>query len=223
MIYQFINNIDRYHFVPFGGIVLFSVMLLRRINLSANTIIGAFVGVFIVILLQQYFLITDSTFLSSMKKILKREEFVGAEHLYTDSELVIFLDTNIDLKEYNSEIFSEFVILIDKFLDLRNQLANFKTADYGLDFTNLVSLKNKILNTYHSFIHTLPATDSTLQKFHAQMEKLKNILNCHIEFIHEKVKKYTKIDGINASTEIYINTYPKPMGSKDNWYFFPEE
>lgn len=115
-----------------------------------------------------------------------------------------------------------------EFIELIDYLTMFQKIDEGMYYKckyfidNYFELKNKILNTYNSFIHNLPPPmDSKIyQTYHYNMQQLEQILN-------EKLAKYSykcqELSYQDINTDSYMSQdlilAEKPANTfKDNRY-----
>jgi len=215
MFYQYITNIDDTDKFIYVTIILAGALLATRIRPSANAVLGAIVAVIVVYYLNEKAEDQGTTFVAAMKTILSAPIMKPHKnrHLAYNSELVIFLDQHREYHHYNPVLWNSLVKLVNDFLklehdiELRQDTPNTDTTFYNGDYDTMKATKLKILNTFHSFIHKLPHTESSNNKFHCGMKKLEQLLNTEIDHVHRLVANYNS-RGIDTGSAFHYKNHP---------------
>lgn len=223
--YKYLQEIDSSDFVIYVVVIILTSVISYRIQLSNHIIFGACMGLIIVYYIQDRSVQTGSSFAHYSSNILKSKIFNSERNrdLYRDSELVLFLYNHREYYEYNPSLFRSLVNNINMLLKLSHDI-ELNVQQYNEDYQNIRHLKGKILNYYHSVIHTLPHTESSLDKFQLGMKKLKDLVNNHINHIHKIVNRRNRG---NIHTEVQFVALDHPKGNDPDFDskmdYFPHE
>lgn len=221
MIHQYLNRITDTDLSKYVIIIIIAAVIGYRIKVSNHVIFGLIIGLIIVFYMYDRAEMTGDTFLSYTNEVLSSPLFNPYKHLYLDSELVIFLDQHREYYQYNPAGFRMLLKEIDIFLMYRQDIER-GTQLYHLDYNLLRAQKTKILNSYHSLIHKLPHISNSIDKFHLGMKRLTDLINGHVDEIHQVVKTKSYNSEIDTNTEFIYISHPKPDDPdySANWNFF---
>jgi len=222
MIYNYIKDIDLTDRFCFIVIILVIATFTHRIQISWHILIGIIVGLLIVYYLNEKNIDEGTNFLTDMKSILSLPMLKTHinKHLYYDSELLQFLYNNKENYKYNPVVYNTLVKQIDVFLSLVKDIEIGKEK-INMDYEVLREYKINILNTYHSFIHTVPHTDASNASFHISIKNLENLLNYHIDKSHSTVVAKNNKE-ITIDTKFPYRNGPTGFDSRNspNYNFF---
>ena len=223
MIYDYIYDIEKTDLFLYGGGLLFITLLIRRINLSSNTIFGLICGIIVIYYINDKKIATNGGFIQKMNTILKSPLLKADKnkYLYRDSELVDFLDNYLEYHQYNPDIYNSFISHINTLLMLINDLDK-GDQNYNNDYETILELRYKILNTFHSFIHKIPHTPASNDKFHIGANRLQVLLNKHIDKVHLSVVKLNGMKDIDTDTKFPYRNQPEPRDHnyEPQYHFF---
>lgn len=216
-ILQELEDSDKFIYIV---IIIIFALLGRRYTVSPATLLGIIVGIIVVA-----YNITDhadkkDTFLGRMDTLLK-SKFLRP-HVNTslahDSELLIFLDNHREYKGYNPAVYNSLVRAINSFNKLSYDIT--LGSNGNLDYDVLVSFKKKIMNIYHSFIHTVPHTDITLDKYHKGYAVLEAHLNKVLDNARQLVVHRNSKEITTDTKFYYANQIPGHDASHNPHYHF---
>jgi hypothetical protein len=234
MFYEYIKAIDSIHKFDYLSIVAAVILLATRFGhygmLPSSAIIGLIVGTIVVFYLNEKSAHQGDTFLSSIQEILNAKIMKPEKnhYLFGNSELIIFLDNHREYYQYNPDAWRGLVKLTDNFLRIVGDIeieaeAESVVGRYNHDYDMLKDTKHKIMNKYHAFIHTLPHTENTTNKFHEGIERLETLLNKEIDHIHQLVNKMNA-KGVTTSSAFHYKNHPVGYESvgraEDNYTYF---
>lgn len=211
MIHKYISKIDPTDGFIYATIVLGSVLLQRRIQLSSTTLVGLIAGLIVVFYLNDKKTDTGANFLEHMDRIRKAPIFKPHKNpnLHRDSVLLSFLDQHRIYYQYNPAVFNDLIAHVNSFLTLIHDI-DIGTENYNSDYEVVRKLRTDIMNTYHSFIYRIPHAESSLRKFHLGMDRLEEILNGHIDRLHRDIVRKNQKDGIMISSKFHYLNQPQP-------------
>ena len=209
--YSYISDIDKTDLFIYGSVIIAAITLTLRINPSFNVVVGLLCGLTVVYYVNEKKNSTEENFIKKMDNILASDLLKPHKNkfLYKDTTLIEFLDTHREYKQYNPALYNTLVQTINSFLILLEDI-ELNVKRYNLDYQTMLGLQNKALNIYHSFIHTLPHTQNSLDKYHDGMEKLEGLLNIHIDTVHREVARRNSKE-ITISTTFPLRNQPKPL------------
>tara|TARA_A100001015_G_scaffold282462_1_gene346733 strand:+ start:493 stop:1164 length:672 start_codon:yes stop_codon:yes gene_type:complete len=210
MIYNYINDIDVTHKFQFILIIISSILISSRINPTGSTFFGLIVGIFIAYYINDKMETNGETFITSMSNLINSDLLRGDKNVYLakNSELIIFMNKYREYRNYNPVLWYEMIGSIDKFLKIIYEI-EIGTQFYNLDYGALLELKTCILNQYQSFIHTIPHTVNSNDKFHLGFSELEGIINKDIDDIHQTVTKKNSKQ-INIDSVFRYKNHPEP-------------
>ncbi len=215
MIYDYIYDIGKTDlFLDICGL-LGVTLLVRRINFTNGTIFGLLCGIILIYYINDKKIATDGGFIQRMDTILKSPILKPEKnkYLYRDSELLDFLDSYREYYQYNPDLYNSLVSHINTLLMLLDDL-NIGDQHYNNDYETMRELRYKILNIFHAFIHKIPHTPSSNDKFHIGMGKLQDLLNKHIDKAHLTVVKLNGMKDIDIDTKFPHRNQPEPRDHK---------
>lgn len=207
MLYSYINDIDVndkfFYIIIIIASTFFSGSIIKP---SGTVVVGLVVGILVVYYINDKRESHGDTFISSMKEILDSHiMFPGKnEYLPKNSELVMFLEGYKEYYDYNPDLWKSFVSVINNYLKIIHEI-DIGTKYYNLDYNVVKEYKTKVLNHYHSFIHSIPHAQSALDKFHSGFKTLEDHLNVEIEKTHQLVAQKNSKQITTASVFHYKN------------------
>lgn len=219
MIYEYIRDIsltDRFIYVT---VIIGTILVLSRVNITVHVIVGLIVGILIVYYYNEKNVYTGHVFLKSMKDILNSNLMKPDKnkHLAKNSELVLFLDGHKEYYRYNPKLWNDLVRYINNFLHIMNDI-EIGVERFNMDYDTMKGLKRKIMNTFHSFVHRIPHTPHSNDKFHIGMERLENLLNQDIDVTHTLVT-HMNSQSINNATTFHYKNHPCPDDKGINLHY----
>lgn len=216
--YQYIKDIDATEKFEYIVILVAAMFLATRVGVSASVstltlsyvLVGLVAGVILIYYINEKRVNQDTTFGTAMTEILGSEIMKPNrnKYLYYNSEFVIFLDNHREYYQYNPQLWKDFVHNIDNFQRLTSDI-EIGTERFNLDYDTLKLVKKDILNQYQAFIHKLPHTENSNNKFHQGMERLEKLLNLEIDNIHRQVAKRNS-EAVNTSSAFHYKNHPAP-------------
>lgn len=208
MIYEYIRDIDLTDRFIYITVIIGTILLLSRVNITGHLILGLIIGTILVYYINEKNVHTGNTFLQSMKTILGSDRMKPHQnkHLAKNSELVLFLDGHKEYYTYNPKLWNDLVRHINNFLHIMHDI-ELGVEWFNLDYDTMKNLKGKILNTFHSFVHRVPHTPHSNDKFHLGMERLETLLNHDIDEIHTNVTLRNS-QSINNMTKFHYKNHP---------------
>jgi hypothetical protein len=224
MLYQYVRDIDVTE--KFGYIIIVAavILLATRIGnhgmLSGSGLIGLIVGIIVIYYLNEKRVSQGTTFITSMNEILDAEIMKPNrnKYLHGNSEFVIFLDDHREYYQYNPQLWKDMVHTVNNLQRLVGDI-EIGTERFNLDYSTLKEIKREILNQYQAFIHKIPHTESSNNKFHLGMERLEDLLNLEIDHVHQLVVKKNAKSVTTASAFHYKN-HPAPRETYRAYTFF---
>jgi hypothetical protein len=132
--------------------------------------------------------------------------------LYTDSDLIHFLDSIKNLQDYSDD---EFFLLLkgtNNILLIHKQMQDYYDAN-GYFPENLIEnieiafdLRTNCINNMHNFVYTIPKTNVLRNYHHKIIERYTVLINRHIDNLFEFKKTSIQLKGINTNSKLhYIN------------------
>jgi hypothetical protein len=112
-------------------------------------------------------------------------------------ELNMFIPQTVWLKEYNLNEYNRFIHYCDKLQDL-----NFNTRSPN-PYEKMILYKNKIINIFHSLIHSLRNIDD-IKLFNKQLSDLEDILIKYTSINNNLYRLYNRINPINDQSKLNL-------------------
>lgn len=227
MLYQYVKGIDVTEKFEYIVIVTTVILLATRISshgmLSGAGLVGLVVGIIMIYYLNEKRVSQGTEFITAMDDILNAEIMKPQKnkYLHGNSELVIFLDNYREYYQYNPQLWKDMVHNIDNIQRLISDI-EIGTEQFNLDYNTLKMVKKDILNQYQAFIHKLPHTENSNNKFHQGLERLETLLNLEIDHIH-RIVTMKNAQSINTSSVFHYKNHPAARESyndADNTYAF---
>jgi hypothetical protein len=223
MIYNYIYNIEKTDMFLYVCGILFTTLLVRRMNFSYGTVLGLVCGLILVYYINDKRIATNGGFIQRMDEILRSPTLKTDKNrnLYLDSQLLDFLDNYKEYYQYNSDLYNSLVSHIDTLLGLLNNLS-IGDKQYNNNYETMRELKYKILNIFHSFIHRIPHTPSSNDKFHIGINELQSLVNKHIDKAHLQVVRLNGSKEIDNETKFPYRNGPEPRDQmhEPHYHFF---
>ncbi len=221
MIYNYLGNIDNQHIFKYLALGIGIILLIQRINPTKNFVIGIVVAIVLAYYLNDRESNHGSNFIIKINNALKGPLFKGTNYYFVDSELVELLLDIKEYHEYNPSVYRKIILIIDRFLNIVNDMEK-NTSRMGNLYQIAEQQKYKAINALHSMIHTVPQTDTTVEKHKHALKKMEILLNTHLDNIYNyMVYSYGK-DEINTSTKFIYKNHPKGhnYGINNNYDFY---
>lgn len=218
MIYEYIRNIDATDKFIYIVVIIASIVFSTRLPMTPYGIVGAISGILLVYYFNEHREYLGASFIASMKVILNSDvmDYKNNPYLPNNSELLIFLDNHREYYQYNPTQWNSIIRHINNFLKLTYDIEH-GTTRRNLDYDVLKETKIKVLNTYQSFIHRIPHTEESSNKFHEGMDLLQNILNTSIDNTHRIVIMNNKDITINSA--FHYKNHPGGRDLKANMHY----
>jgi hypothetical protein len=221
MLYLYLKNIDKDQLVWYIFIVILISIVVTRVSPTPLTVLSLLSGLFIVYLINERAVAESTIYSKRIREILETPiiNSVKHENLHLDSEIVSFLDFLKEYYTYNYKLYNSLLKTLDNFLKLKQDIS-MGSVNFHQDYDTLLSLKPKILNTYHDFIYTVPHAEASLDKFHNGMKTLLTIINGHLNTANKIVLNRSKSNGVTTETKFHYRLHPKPAnaGSMDKYH-----
>jgi hypothetical protein len=217
MIYNYLIEIEKEDIVIYAGIILFVTLVIMRFNPSFLVIFGIICGILIVYILNDKNNTEQADYVKRIMNILKSPTLKPHKnlYLYKDALIVEFLDFYSDYEKHNPVVYHSFAKLLNNILKLQDDIEK-GSLNYHYDHDAIISYKYKAMNTYHSFIYSIPHTQASLAKYHQGKEKLKVLLDDHLDHINHIILKKQQEQGVDTDTKFYYKNHPKP--SDPSWH-----
>ena len=131
----------------------------------------------------------------------------------------MFLDRYKEYNDYNPSAYRSLCKLVNNFQRLSRDI---QISPAGNTYDVLKDTKTKILNTYHSFVYSVPHTEVTVNKFHMGMDELDKLLGEDIDVAHGTVVTSASKEEITTHTKFhYKNELPGvDARNASNFYYF---
>jgi hypothetical protein len=153
-----------------------------------------------------------------MEKHLSAPLLRDTKNFFIDSELVIFVTSHREYHEYNPATYQSMIQKIDKFLKVVRDSEQEAT---GEKYEIARELKTKIMNIFHSMIHTLPHNNSATEKYQEGLIELEELLNYHLNNIYTRMSLYYGGRPVTIHTRlIHHNAIPGADRSVNPHYSF---
>lgn len=213
MLYSYIKDIDltdRFIYtVILGTVIILTVRLGRNGMINGTGVFGLVVGFVVIYYLNDKRRKQGTDYITAMDQILDSNIMKPETNRYLseNSELLIFMNGHREYYQYNPVAWNTMVRQVNNFLRLVHEL-NIGTYRYNLDYDNLKVIKGKVLNTYQSFIHTVPHTEASTDKFQLGMTRLEGLLNNEIDLVHQLVNKHNREQGVDTSSVFHYKNHP---------------
>jgi hypothetical protein len=198
-LYQWVTNMDVHYRFIYITIIVVAIFIAGRFKPTGYTVFGIAVALVIIYYINNSNENLDSSYFAKMDRILADPILKGKQWLYLDSEILDLLNRTRFMYEYNPGTYATLVTQIDEFLHLTYDIEQ-GTEKYNLDYNTLKEQKGKIMNTFHSFIHSLPVDNASTKSYEYYMRELERLLNHQIDRIHTVVVQK------NDSKPVDINT-----------------
>lgn len=223
MIYEYLKGIEPNDKVLYLSIIFAVYVVIGRVEPSLLTIFSVIFGIIIVFYIHDKNTTVRDDYLASVDKILKTELNPDVNtSLFRDADIIMFLDNYREYYHYNPATYTSMVSAINDFLKLKEDI-KIGVKYYNLDYDTMRELKEKVMNTFHSFVYTIPNTDVNMDKFHSGMKRLIGLLNHHLNIVHRMVNKQN-FKEINVFTKFVYRDQPKANDPrfKGNWNYYQE-
>lgn len=143
----------------------------------------------------------------NLTEMLERKNLKEYTYLNSNDAVINFLLKYEDYYDLNNETFKSLIKLLNNMLKLKSEINS--SRNYHMDHDVMLSLKPKILNTYHSFIYNLPHTEANLDKFHTGAKQLLLVVNAILDDINGEILNRAKKEPISVSTKFHYRSHPK--------------
>jgi hypothetical protein len=145
--------------------------------------------------------------IDNLNKILTDMNLQDNTSIILNSNVVNFIINYKDYYDINKEAFRTFIKLLNNLVKVEYEIAT--SMNYHMDHDVALSMKPKILNTYHSFLYNLPHMQSNLKKFHEGSKELLYIVNIILDSVNAKVLNRAKNESLTVSTKFHYRSHPK--------------
>ena len=209
--YSYLKEIDRTDLMIYAIIIIIVAVIISRINPSPLVVFALIIGLIVAYFLNDMNNTANNVYVKRLIDILKSPDFKTDrnQYLYKDAILVEFLDIYREYKEYNPSVFNSLVKNINNFLKLADDIER-GTVNYMYDYDVMINTKTKILNDYHSFIHSVPHASVNIDKYHTGSKKLLSLLNEQLMHTNRLVLNRSQASGIHIETKFHYRNHPKP-------------
>lgn len=214
-LYQYITSIDNHDFFNYITVIIGSILFLNRISPGNNTLYGILVGLVIVYYIDDKARNTGQNFLKEMNDMLTGNDLKKTKNFDIDSEMILFIDNIQEYRYYNPAVYRKMIILIDNFLKIVKDMEQ-GVKHMGEMYQLAEDYKKKILNAYHSFVHKIPNSRATNNKYQNNMKRLEELLNHHLNGIYQYMQYSYGKRGINIDTKILYKNHPRPNDTNIN-------
>lgn len=230
MLYSYIKDIDPTDRFMYTVITVFIIILTVRLGhngmINGTGVFGLVISLMVIYYLNDKRRKQGTDYITAMDEILGSKIMKPGTNLYLaeNSELLIFMNSYREYYQYNPTNWNTMVRQVNNFLRLIHEL-NIGTYRFNLDYDNLKAIKKKILNTYQAFIHTVPHTEASTDKFQKGMSRLQDLLNKEIDLVHQLVNKRNREQGVDTSSVFHYKNHPAAFEQNtladSNYSFFP--
>lgn len=179
---QFINyltSISRTNLFNYIVIIIFTIVLFHRLQLSGSIWLGLLSGIIFVYYINEKNKQELNEKSDHLLNILTSDLLNQSKYFVLDPRLVEWINRVGELKKYNVLTFNKMVANIDRFLKLEYTIdINNVRCNFVLD--EMVILKKRALNDYQSLIFVIDY-QSLRHKYDHYMTELSKLLNEHVE------------------------------------------
>lgn len=216
--YTYLRDINSTDLFLYITLILVCSVAYRRITLGPHTIVGLLCGLALVYYLNERKTQSNGDFVKKMHAILALRVLRADKNTYLsrDTEMLLFLDNYKEYYDYNPMAFSQMVTQVNGMFRLLEDLT-LGVQDYNLDYDVIRSQRTEILNTYHSFIHTLPHAPYSIEKYHQGLARLESLVNGYVDEAHRIVVRNNR-GNVSVSTKFPYRNHPKWNGKVDHHY-----
>lgn len=151
------------------------------------------------------------------QQIMEAKKRVKLDSLYLDANLIQFLDSITYLNKYNPDVYFLLLKSINNLLKLRNMIELYYAANGTLPencYAIHEQVNNQIadsMNYMHSFIYTIPKTNTFYKQHSALQQRLFILLRRHSDFTKKACELKLKQEGRNNDTKV-ISRPEDPKG-----------
>lgn len=184
--------------------IIISFVILKNKNISSGSYLGILIGIIISIyyfMLSKEKVVEDENIRDKMLEEIKHPIYDISEY----PELINFLFWIQDFNNFNKATYEELVNLINEYIILYEEGI---LADSGKRYNMMVSKKNLIINTLHSFIYSIPINITYKEKLEKTMKKLDGILQFYLDEVEKKYKETIKNRYNNETVMLIKDVYP---------------
>jgi hypothetical protein len=210
MIYNYLIEIEKEDIIIYFVIILFVTVIITRFNPSSLVIFGIICGLVIVYILNDKNNTEQADYVKRIMTILKSPTLKPHKnlYLYKDALLVEFLDTYSDYEQYNPVAYHSFAKLLNNILKLEDDIEK-GSLNYHYDHDAIINYKYKAMNTYHSFLYSIPHTQASLAKYHQGKIKLKALIDDHLDYLNHIILSKQQEKDLETSAKFYYKNHPK--------------
>jgi len=211
--YKILSDIEGSDKVFYLAIFAFSIFFFSKINITSNAVLGAIIGIIIIIYLYTKDEATHNSFHQDMIYRIQAINTITKnkyEYLYLDTELVELITRIIDYRKYSVSEFDGMVHQINLFLKLMYQveLGTEKCAD-NIDVAKVIA--NNAMNKLTTFFHNIENSPIQEKKLELSIQILQNILTKHIDEMIYDCNNTVKEKGLNIGNRlIHKSKFPAP-------------
>jgi len=178
------DSIDRFYYLV--GILLLLILLIKYRDITK------YIFEILIIIIIVVFIISNIDFNNRNLVIEninnKYEKFKDKyNYLWLEANIILFLDSILNIKNYTQKNDEDFVKNIDKFLRIQYEWEYNKKPQNSEDIKLYIKLYNDILNTFQSFYVSCPSKEKYNLQY--KQNELLNLLN---ENVKENIEPYSE-------------------------------
>lgn len=147
--------------------------------------------------------------------------------LYIDANMITFLESIIEMYDYNPDEYYQLVKGTNNILKIRLDIETFlqENKEYiqgihqQLDIA--IQLRLNCINNVHNFIYTVPKSGQMTEYINKIITRYTELIDSNINIIKEYSQNHILKDGININTQFLDNLDAKPnLDVNSNFFYY---
>jgi hypothetical protein len=216
-IYKYLVSISPYDYVLYFFVGTIIVLFFNRVQLSPHTFVAIVVAVLVALYFHERKRSEGGDFIYSVTNKLSSKGLRETQNFHLDYKLIDFMTEIKKYRFYNPAVYKKLVKQIDAFLQIVSDMEQ-NLENIGEMYQLLDDQKIKILNTYHSMIHSLPYSEAQNRQYQEGMTLLNKLLNYHLDKCYKYMQyNYGKTDVTNRLKILYKN-HPRAWDTQVDYF-----
>lgn len=149
------------------------------------------------------------------------------DSLYTDANMIHFLESILPLSKYNENTFYQLLKTTNNILKIKLEIDTYYKANqkYPENTSELLEIANQLktdaINHLHDFIYSIPKIQIMRKYLDDVIDRYSVLINRITDSIHTSYKNNIKQRGINVSTKFVSYNQTKPFDAISNYSVIP--
>jgi hypothetical protein len=160
-----------------------------------------------------------------LKKIKNTKDIVSIRErnkmasLYMDANMIVFLESIIEMAEYNPDLYYKLIKGTNNILKIREDIENYLKANgeytYGIhDQVDIVNnLKRNCIGNIHDFIYSIPKIPKMRDYVNKIITRYQQLITYNTDIIEKYSNDNIKINGVNNETKFVYQMDAKPSNT----------